>query len=125
MNQLPLYIIQQEPLTNHTPAEALQWFSSIHDEKTIAAAHAVVSNHVGSLMHDLYADDPWIDEAFEAWREVEEVIYQRILNILKAENDLGLANHALSGIGTYYILKPFMLRNGYRDGNGWWIADTE
>lgn len=125
MNQLPLYIIQREPLTNHTPAEALQWFASISDEQTIAAAHAVVSNHVGSLMHELDEGDPWIEEAYDAWRKVEEVIYQRIWNLLKAENDSGLAAHTLSGIGTYYTVKPFMLRNGYRDGSGWWIADTE
>ena len=98
MSQLPWYIIQQEPLTNHTPAEALQWFASINDEQTIAAAHAVVSNHVGSLMHELDEDDPWIEEAYDAWREVEKVIYQRIWNLLKAENDAGLAAHTLSGI---------------------------
>ena len=125
MNQLPLYIIQQEPLTNHTPAEALQWFASMTDEHTIAAAHAVVSNHVGSLRHELDEDDPWIEEAYDAWREVEEVIYQRIWTLLKTENDLGITNHTLSGIGTYYIAKPFMLRNGYRDGSGWWIAENE
>ena len=120
-----MYIIHQEPLANHTPAEALEWFESVNDEKTIAAAHAVVSNHVGALMHELDEDDPWNDEVFEAWCEVEEVIYQRIWNLLKAENDSGLANHTLSGIGTYYIVKPFMIRNGYRDSSGWWIADTE
>ena len=125
MSQLPWYIIQQEPLTNHTPAEALQWFASINDEQTIAAVYAVVSNHVGSLMHELDEDDPWIEEAYDAWREGEEGIYQRIRNLLKAENDAGLAAHTLSGIGTYYIVKPFMLRNGYRDGSGCWIADPE
>ena len=125
MNQLPLYIIQQEPLTNHTPAEALQWFASITNEHTIAAAHTVVSNHIGFLMHELDADDPWIEEAYDAWREVEEVIYQRILSILKAENDSVMADHTLSGIGTHYIVKPFMIRNGYRDGSGWWLEDTE
>ena len=125
MKQLPLYIIQQEPLTNHTPAEALQWFASITDEHIIAAAHAVVSNHVGSLMHELDEDDPRIEEAYGAWREVEEVIYQRIWNLLKSENESGMADHRLSGIGTYYIVKPFMLRNGYHDGSGWWIADSE
>ena len=32
MNQLPLYIIHQEPLTNHTPAEALQWLTVSADK---------------------------------------------------------------------------------------------
>lgn len=125
MNQLSLYIIQQEPLTNHTPVEALQWFETISDEQTIAAAHAVVSNHVGSLMHELVKEDPWIEDAFDAWREAEEATYQRIWSLLKAENDSGLADHTLSGIGRYCIVKPFMLRNGYRDGSGLWLADVE
>jgi len=125
MNQLPLYIIQKEPLTGYTPSEALRWFASVSDEKTIAAVHAAVSNHVGSLRHELDENDPWIDEAYDAWLDVEEVTYQRIWNILKAENDSGKAKHTLSGIGKYYIVKPFMLRNGYRDGSGWWIENDE
>ena len=125
MNQLPLYIIHQEPLTNHTPTEALQWLTSVSDEMTIAAAYAVVSNHVGCLMHQLDEEDYWIEEAFEAWCEVKDVIYKRIWNLLKTENDSGTANHTLSDIGMHYIVRPFMLRNGYRDGRGWWITDAE
>ncbi len=121
MCQLPLYIIQEKPLTNHTPAEALQWFASASAEKTIASAYAVVSNHVGRLMHQLDEDDHWIEEAYDTWREVREVIYQRIWNLLKAENESGTTSHILSGIGTHFIVKLFMLRNGYRDGSGWWI----
>ena len=125
MNQLPLYIIQKAPLTGYTPQEALRWFASVCDEKMIAAVHAVVSNHVGSLGHELDENDPWIEEAYNDWLDVEEVTYQRIWNILKAENDSGKAEHTLSGIGKYYIVKPFMLRNGYRDGSGWWIENDE
>lgn len=124
MNQQPLYILYQEPLTNHTPAEALQWLNSVSTEKAIAAAYAVVSNHVGRLTHEADEDDHWTEEAYEAWCEVEEAIYRRIWDLLKAENDSGAANHTLSGIGTHFIVKPFMLRNGYRDGSGWWIADA-
>lgn len=70
-------------------------------------------------------NDQCIEEAYNAWRDLENATYQRIWNILKLENDSGKANHILSGIGTYYIVKPFMLRNGYHDGSGWWIENDE
>ena len=124
MNQQPLYILHQQPLTNHTPAKALQWLNSVSTEKAIAAAYAAVSNHVGCLTHEADEDDHWVEEAYEAWCEVEEAIYRRIWDLLKTENDSGTTDHILSGIGTHFIVKPFMLRNGYRDGSGWWIADT-
>lgn len=125
MNQWPFYVIQKEPIAGYTPAEALKWFAAVSNEKTVAAVHAVVANHVGLLGHELDESDPWIEEAYDAWCDVENATYQRIWNILKVENDSDKANHTLSGIGAYYIVKPFMLRNGYRDGNGWWIENDE
>ena len=47
----------------------MQWLTSVSSEKTIAAAYATVSNHVGYLMHELDEDDCWIEEAFDAWQE--------------------------------------------------------
>ena len=29
--------------------------------------------------------------------------------------------YVTAGIGLRYIIKPFMERNGYRDGAGWWV----
>lgn len=66
MNQQPLYIIHQEPLENHTPTEALQWLNSVSTEQEIAAAYAVVSNHVGCLTHEADEDNCWAEEAYEA-----------------------------------------------------------
>jgi hypothetical protein len=51
----------------------------------------------------LNENDQCIEEAYNAWRDLENATYQRIWNILKLENDSGKANHILSGIGTYYI----------------------
>ena len=120
MYQYPLYILQKPPLKGYTPSEAQQWLSSVTDEKTIADSYAVISNHLGVLMHELDDDDPWGDEAFYAWQEVEDELYHRILSILKAEDAEETERLVATGRGTHHVVTPFMIRNGYRDGNGWW-----
>ena len=32
---------------------------------------------------------------------------------------------AIPKTGRIYVLKPFMKRNGYIDGNGWWIKSAD
>ena len=80
-------------------------------------------------MHDL--DDPDYDpihdkvkQSFAMWEELQDLLYEKIVNILRAENEAG-SHHVLSGIGTHYIVLPFMEREGFRDGSGWWIKDEE
>lgn len=123
MPQFPLFILEKEPLEGYTPTEAQQWLSSVTGEKTIAASYAVISNHLGMLMHEIDDDDPWGAEAFYAWQEVSNELYYRILSVLKAEDAEETERLLSAGKGTHHVVKPFMLRNGYRDGNGWWIEN--
>lgn len=125
MTQLPLYFLSEEPLSGFSPKETLDWFASVDNEKAIADAYAIVSNHVGSLMHELHDFDPWSYEAYDAWWDVEQVIFLRILTMLRQENERGEARHVLDGVGQYAIAVPFMRRNGYRNGSGWWWRDEE
>ena len=73
---------------------------------------------------DLYEieDDDWALQYAERWWELEERIYELIKNILNEQNNHG-ANYTIEGIGLYNMAVPFMERNGYRDGNGWWVKE--
>lgn len=71
-------------------------------------------------MHEC-SNDSWAEEAHDAWWDVYNEIFSQILKILKEENATGNASHKTEGIGMHYILMPFMIRNGYYDGNGWWL----
>ena len=93
----------------------------------LAAAYADVSNKLGGLMHHL--DDPdydhvhdKVEQSFAMWLDLQEILFEKIVNILQAENEKG-AHHALD-IGTHYTVLPFMEREGFRDGSGWWIYDV-
>ena len=104
--------------------------SQISDDMSdddLAATYADVSNKLGGLTHEF--DDPdfapirdQIEQSIAMWHNLEDVLYEKIVNILKAENETG-HHHVLSGIGTHYIVRPFMEREGFRDGNGWWIPE--
>ena len=56
-------------------------------------------------------------------RPIQKELYSKVLSILEKENELGIANHDLSKAGLHFRIEPFMVRNGYRDGAGWWIKD--
>jgi hypothetical protein len=80
-----------------------------------------------------------INERFEQNKQSENCYAERVelisclreidyknpqLKILTDENRLKKTNHQLEG-GTHYIAKPFMERNGYYDGGGWWIKEID
>jgi len=123
MYQYPFFTLHEDPLMGYTPSEVLQWLASVTDAKIIADSYAVVSNHLGMLMHEIDNDDPWGAEAFYAWQEVEDELYHQILSVLKAEDAEETERLLSAGKGTHHVVMPFMIRNGYRDGSGWWIED--
>lgn len=98
-----------------------------HSEKMLAASMAAVSNQTGYIHHDI--NDPDIDdtirevieEQFDTWWELERELVTRISNILICENpEIGIPENT----GYHFIIQPFMERNGYRDGSGWWIKEA-
>ena len=114
--------IDKEPFVGYMPNDIRNWMIEHTQESEIACAMMAVHNKAGTLMHLCDEScDPWIDHAFEEWHEIETELVERIKDILSIENKTKDKTHALDGIGTYCMVKPFMERNGYRDGAGWWI----
>ena len=115
-------IIDKDPFVGYTPDDIRNWLTKHNREDDIACVMMIVHNKVGMLSHlcdEGY--DPWVKYSYEEWYEIETDLVERIRGILSVENKTNGTNYTLDGIGTYYMIKPFMERNGYRDGAGWWI----
>lgn len=120
-----------EPLEGFSPAQVRDMFERYTSDDAVAAILAGVSNEVGWLMHEL--DDPGNDKesvstyrsVFHSWYALERDIVAEVIRRLEEENQATGTNHLTTGIGTHYIIKPFMERNGFVDGAGWWIKEHE
>ncbi len=118
------YILTDEPLSGYMPAEVRQWLLENTKEIDLAEAFTQVSNKVGILLHTITEiNDVWLAEAFDKWDDLEHELYIKIITILEDENKEHQASHKTTGVGLHYIVLPFMERNGYRDGAGWWIRN--
>ncbi len=115
-------IIDKEPFVGYMPDDIRNWLIEHNQEADIACVMMIVHYMVGMLSHlcdEVY--DPWVKYAFEEWYEIETELAEKIRDILSVENKTKGTNYTLDGVGTYYLVKPFMERNGYRDSAGWWL----
>ena len=120
-----------EPLDGFSPTQVRSMFERYTSDDAVAAILAGVSNEVGWLMHEL--DDPGNDEesvstyryVFHSWYALERDLVAEVIRRLEGENQTTGTKYLTSGIGTHYIIKPFMERNGFVDGAGWWIKEHE
>ena len=109
-------ILTREPFVGFMPADVRSWLQDHGDDRNLATAFAEVSNKTGCLGHELgETDDPWITYAYEEWRELYQEIHRQVLAAIGREN-MDRFNP-----GGYRFAEPFMEKNGYRDGSGWWI----
>ena len=114
-------VLEQEPFLGFMPQDVHDWIITHRNEQDIADAYAAVYRQVNCLMHlEDEIDDPWVGVAYDNWKAVLEEIHEIIVATLAEDNRTKGTNYPLSGIGTYYVVKPFMERNGYHDGRGWW-----
>ena len=120
-----------EPLDGFSPTQVRSMFERYTSDDTVATILAGVSNEVGWLMHEL--DDPDNDEElvstyrslFDSWYALERDLVAEVIRRLEEKKQTTGTKYLTTGIGTHYIIKPFMERNGFIDGAGWWIKEHE
>lgn len=128
MGKLPenTLILTTEPFVGFMPSDLRAWLADHNTDTDLASALAEVNDHVGLLGHELdEVEDRWLLYAYEAWWEVELELYDLIFDSMKRSNQRGETEYNLTQEGLYYRVKPFMERNGYRDGAGWWVKLEE
>lgn len=106
-----------EPLPRITPEEWGSMRGESFSDEELAAALARAWNKCGWLGHALEEDDctPELKAEHDAWWTLEKEL---IVEIAKRMNRV---------CETPYVklITPFMERNGYRDGHGWWVKKED
>lgn len=119
------YIMGEEPLSDMTPQDLQNHFSGSLTEKELATAFALSSNEFWWVEDNVYDYEEGTPEHKEAkritdeWCCLMEHYEEQIFDILRTEGV------EIPDTGRIVVLIPFMERNGYLDGNGWWIEKPE
>ena len=112
-----------EPSPELTIEKANTLFCEIKTEKDIANLFAVVENKAWWIEDEEYDFDEGTEEHRKAvertdmWFSLADKLKDMIFDILKAEDV------EISEKGQIVVLEPFMKRNGFKDGQGWWIKE--
>lgn len=112
-----------EPSPGLTIEKANELFSKIETEKDIADLYAEVENKAWWIEDEQYYYDVGTDEYKVArektrmWFSLSDKLKEMIFVILKSEGIV------IPDKGQIAVLEPFMKRNGYKNGGGWWIKE--
>ena len=118
-------ILASEPCSL-SPEDVLELYEKDKSEAMLAKCLAAASNQTGWIGHDLDDEDctEYTRELFESWWTLYKRLVSDIRDFLIKENNNGM-NHVIENIGTHYMIKPVLERNGFRDGCGWWVSKDE
>lgn len=117
------FVMCGEPSPNLTIEKAYQIFNEIKTEEDIANLFAVVENKAWWIEDEIYDFEEGTEEHRKAvertdmWFSLADKLKEMIFDILKSENI------EIPDKGQIVVLEPFMKRNGFRDGQGWWIKE--
>lgn len=119
-------ILSHAPFEGFMPDDIRNWLSSHSSDPNLALVMEKVNYQVGMLMHECdESNDPWVKYSYSLWWELYLELKDEIVPRLAKDNLEKGSNHQTDGGGYHYLIKPFMERNGYRDGSGWWIKQNE
>lgn len=120
-----ILLMDSEPIPDSTPDDIRAWYASNHDEASLASAFALVSNELWWVEDNIYDYEEGTEEykracdITDAWGKLMEELLADIFDILRSQN-VSIPND-----GWITVLAPFMERNGYEDGGGWWFPLEE
>lgn len=118
-------VMGKEPSEELSSKEALDIFLAAKNEQDLAEIYALAENKAWWFAHDI--DDyeegskehkeqcKLVDDWFSLVQKVEAAIFE----ILREEGV------KIPETGIRYVMQHFMARNGYFDGAGWWIKNSE
>ena len=118
-----LHIMVSEPAPEMSVDDVRIWLDGPLSEKELAEIFAAVSNKFWWVEDNEYDFEEGTEEYKEAVRITDEwgcLMYEclnRIFDIMKSEGV------TIPDKGYNDVLIPFMTRNGFKDGSGWWIEE--
>ena len=117
----PIVCMGSEPLPDMTPDELRTWYAANHTERGLAAAYAAASNKAWWVEDEIYDYEEGTSERenavaiCHAWFAVMDEFKSVIHDVLRSEGV------EIPERGQIVVEIPFMERNGYEDGCGWWV----
>ena len=120
-----IVIMASEPIPNKTPTDVRGYFAERKSERDLADAFAIASNKFWWVEDNVYDYEEGTPEYIAAcaitdeWGALMDEYEETIFVILRNEGV------EIPETGRIKVLEPFMKRNGYREGNGWWIKNKE
>lgn len=117
-------VMASEPAPELTLERAREMYAAVFTEQDLADVFAVIENKAWWMEGEEYEYDEGSEEHKSAcaitnkWFEIADRIRNDIFVILHSEGV------EIPQSGQIAILEPFMKRNGYRNGNGWWIKES-
>lgn len=120
-------VMASEPMEGYAPDDIRRWLEVDDSDERLASAMAEEHNKTAWLGHDLDDNEYGAEglerkeKEYDVWRTLEKELIEEISKRLENENAKMGTRNIIKGIGTYYIVKPFMERNGFIDGRGWWV----
>lgn len=115
-------IMGGDPAMNLTIEQAEEAAGKINTESELAKLYAEVENKSWWIEDQIYDFEPdteeykKVNELTDSWFALADKLRSKIFEILKSE---GVEIPKTEQIT---VLEPFMKRNGFRDGQGWWIS---
>lgn len=115
------FIMCSEPSPNLTTEEVEKAISEINTESELATLFAIIENKAWWIEDEEYDYDEGTEECkfarekTDLWFSLADKLRNKIFVILQAE---GIEIPSKKQI---IVLEPFMKRNGYKNGQGWWI----
>ncbi len=118
-----MWIMASEPYHDISIEEAKKLFNQSVTEKELANVFAIASNKFLWVEDNIYdyksgtAEYKRACEITDEWVMLKENIESKIFSILESKGV------SIPDFGTISVLEPFMKRNGYFNGSGWWIMN--
>lgn len=118
-----IMVMATEPEPHFTLENAYELYADANTEQKLADVFAIVENKAWWIEDNEYDFEEGTDEYVAArkrtdnWFGIADRIKHNIFEILRSE---GIEIPKTRQIT---VLEPFMKRNGYRNGNGWWIKE--
>ena len=113
----------KDPIPKKTPKEIEQMYKESKTEKNLAYTYALVHNKYWWIEDDLYDFEEGskeykeLEKEVNSWNKLLEKLEKEIFDILEKE---GIKIPKTSRIK---VFEPFMLKNGFVNGDGWWITN--
>ena len=114
-------VMGSEPSPELTIDMAYESYGDAGTEQALADVYSVIENKAWWIADDEYdykegtKEHKQACEVTDKWFAIADKIKCDIYEILRAEGV------EIPQSGQIAVLEPFMKRNGYRNGNGWWI----